>query len=191
MATRKLTGKRKMNRGNRNMKAMKYALCLAATAILAVMAGCGYQMGSLMHPQIKTIAIAPIKNETIEMMAAQYMRQALAEQFDLDQSLKLKTIEEADCVLYGRIVGVKTTAVGYDSMNDEQTYTPAEFGLQLKFEFTVIIPGRTKPLVNNREVVADVQYQVAMDNEIARRRGIQQACREAAKQAVDSIVESW
>ena len=174
------------------MKALKYAICLLAAASMSfLIGGCGYQVGSIMHPQVKTIAIAPIKNETIEMMATQFMRQALSEQFELDHSLSVKGLEEADCVLYGKIISVKTTAVGYDSTNDEESYTPAEFGLEVNFEFVVIIPGRTKPLINNRRIVGRANYQVAMDNDIARRRGIQQACREAAKQIVIYTVEAW
>ncbi|OGV44298.1 MAG: hypothetical protein A2X48_08360 [Lentisphaerae bacterium GWF2_49_21] len=174
------------------MKAVKYEICLlVAASMFLLIAGCGYQLGSVMHPQIKTIAIAPIKNETIEMMATQFMRQSLAEQFELDNSLKVKGLEEADCVLYGKIVSVKTTSIGYDSHNDDQTYTPAEFSLEVKFEFVVIIPGRAKPLVNNRQVIGRASYQVAMDNDIARRRGIQQACREAAEQIVIDTVEAW
>ncbi len=164
--------------------AVLYAVCVAA-------AGCGYQMGSVMHPQVKTIAIAPVKNETIEQMATQFMRQALAEQFDIDHSLKLKTVEEADCVLYGRIMEVKTTSIGFDSTNNEQTYMPAEFALKILFEFTVIVPGRTKPLISTRQVVGEATYQVAADNDISRRRGVQQACRNAAEKVVVYTVEAW
>ena len=165
--------------------------CAAVPFLCLAVSGCGYQLGSVMHPQVKTIAIAPIKNETLEEFATPCMRQALSEQFQLDNSLKVKTVEEADCVLYGRVVSVKTTGIGFDSTNNEQTYTPAEFSLEITFEFSVIIPGRSKSLINRREVSGKAAYQVTADNEIARRRGIQMACRDAAQKAVVYTVEAW
>ncbi len=174
------------------MNALKMILICAAIPLLYLaVSGCGYHMGSVMHPQVNTIAIAPIKNETLEEFATPSMRQALAEQFQVDNSLKLKTVEEADCVLYGRITKIKTTGIGFDSTNNEQSYTPAEFALELTFEFNVIIPGRSKSLINTREVTGVAAYQVNADNEIARRRGIQMACRAAAEKAVIYTVEAW
>lgn len=174
------------------MNALKKVLICATVPLLClVVSGCGYHVGSVMHPQVKTIGIAPVKNETLEGMATPFMRQALSEQFQLDNSLSVKTVEEADCVLYGRITEIKTTAIGFDSTNNEQTYSPAEFSLQITFEFAVIIPGRSKSLINTRQVTGAAAYQVTADNDIARRRGIQQACRDVAQKAVVYTVEAW
>ncbi|OGV57920.1 MAG: hypothetical protein A2X45_20945 [Lentisphaerae bacterium GWF2_50_93] len=181
-----------MKRKNKHMKSFRLGIFVLTAAVVCLLSqGCGYQVGSIMHPQVKTIAIATIKNDTIEAMATQYMRQALAEQFDIDHSLKVKSLEEADCIIYGRIVEVKTTSIGFDSSNNEQSYMPAEFALRITFEFVVIVPGREKPLINAREVEGVATYQVAADNDIARRRGVQQACRMAAQRAVVYTVEAW
>ncbi|MFA6568591.1 MAG: LPS assembly lipoprotein LptE [Victivallales bacterium] len=169
----------------------KVLICAAIPLLCLAVSGCGYHLGSVMHPQVKTIAIAPVKNETLEEMATPFMRQALSEQFELDNSLRVKTVDEADCVLYGMVTNIKTTAIGFDSTNNEQTYTPAEFSLEITFEFNVIIPGRSKSLINTRQVTGRASYQVAADNDIARRRGIQQACRDAAQKAVVYTVEAW
>lgn len=169
----------------------KMLMCAVIPLVCLAVSGCGYHLGSVMHPQVETIAIAPVKNETLEEIATPAMRQALSEQFQFDNSLKLKTVEEADCVLYGRITKIRTTAIGFDSTNNEQTYAPAEFALEITFEFAVIIPGRSKSLINTREVTGKAAYQVAADNEIARRRGIQMACRDAAQKVVVYTVEAW
>ncbi len=152
---------------------------------------CGYHVGSIMHPQVKSIAIAPVKNDTVEPDVSAWLRQSLAEQFEFDGSLKVKSMEEADCILYARVSEVKTTATSYSSFDGNQTFSPAEFGLALTVEYTVIIPGRAQPLIETREVGGDAKYQVAVDHNIARRRGVQQACREAAREAVIYVVEAW
>ena len=50
---------------------------------------CGYQVGSMMHPQIQSIAVADVKNDTKEPYVSSVMRGNLAEQFQVDGSLKL------------------------------------------------------------------------------------------------------
>lgn len=168
----------------------KMAILLILPAI-SLISGCGYKIGSIMHPQVKTIAIAPITNETLEPMAAAYMRQSLCEQFQFDSSLNVKGLEEADCVLYGRITEVNVSGSVNDTYDLEQTYIPAEFSMSVTFEFTVIIPGRSKPLINKRQVSGSASHQVMADQDITRRRGLQQACRDAAQQAVNYTVEAW
>lgn len=153
--------------------------------------GCGYHVGSIMHPQIKSIAIAPIKNETIEPLAAAQMRQALSEQFQLDSSVKVKDMETADCILYGRIVEVETTSTSDISTDNDFTFRAAEWGVTVEMEYTVVIPGRQKPLVDTRSITGSASYQHLSDHETTRRRGIYQACREAAEKVVEDITEGW
>ncbi len=163
---------------------------LLLTLVLAL-PGCGYKMGSIMHPQVKSIAIAPIKNDTLEPFASANMRQSLCEQFQFDNSLKLKQIPTADCILYGKIIEVTTAATMEDSVDNEQTYRAAEWRVSIVFEFVVMIPGRKKPLIKKRRVSGTAKYQVAADQAITRRRGVQQACRNAAEQAVVYTTEAW
>jgi len=164
-------------------------IILIFTAIL--LNSCGYNIGSIMHPQIKTIAIAPVKNDTAEPDVSAWLRQSLAEQFELDGSLKVKSIQEADCVLYARIVNVKTEGTSFSSFDGNQTFQPAEFDVSVTVEYTVIVPSRTTPLIELREVIGETKYQVAADHFVSRRRGVQQACREAARKAVIYVTEAW
>ena len=153
--------------------------------------GCGYNVGSIMHPQVKSIAIAPITNETMEPLCSTYMRQALSEQYQFDGSLKVKGLKEADCIIYGRVLNIKIVATANQSYDGEQRYTPSEWRIEVKFEFTVLIPGREKPLINNRQVFGTATFQVMSDHEVTRRLGVEQACRNAAQQAVSYTVEAW
>jgi outer membrane lipopolysaccharide assembly protein LptE/RlpB len=165
-------------------------ILLLAAALLPV-GGCGYRVGNLMHPQVHSIAIAPVKNETMEPMAGTFLQQALREQFSLDGSLTVKEMGEADCILYGRIVDAKTTHTSSDTKNDMQEYRAAEWAVKVTFEYTVIIPGRANELIERRQVTGTAVYQVATDPDTARRRGVQQACRNAAQTAVVYTVEAW
>jgi hypothetical protein len=167
------------------------ALLVFSAILLFSLAGCGYKMGSIMHPQVKSIAVAPITNDTLEPFASAYMRGALCEKFQFDNSLKLKQLETADCILYGKIIEVKTTATMEDSVDNQQTYRAAEWRVAVIFEFVVMVPGRKKPLISKRRVSGSAKYQVAADQAVTRRRGVQQACRDAAEQAVVYTTEAW
>ena len=167
---------------------------LAIAAVLttcALSGGCGYHMGSIMHPQIKSIAIGPVKNNTKAPFLSAYMRQSLCEQFQFDNSLKVKGLKEADCVLYGKVTKIETHGVMEDSSDNQQTYRASEWQVRVTFEFAVIVPGKKKLLVNNREVVGTAKFQVMADQAVTKVRGFQQACRDAAQQAVVYTVEAW
>jgi outer membrane lipopolysaccharide assembly protein LptE/RlpB len=156
------------------------------------MAGCGYHVGaSMMHPQIKTIAIAPVKNDTLEPNVSAEMRGMLSEQFCIDGSMKVKSMEKADCIIYCVVTKVETTSTQEDSTNNQMNYRPAEWTVQVTAQFTVIIPGRAKPLLATRAETGSAIYQVLADHDISRRRGIQMACREAAENIVVDVTEAW
>jgi hypothetical protein len=163
----------------------------ASLILLSVLAGCGYHVGSMMHPQVKSIAIAPVKNETLEPLATQFMRKQLAQQFQRDGSLSLKSLETADCILYGRILKVETTESAEASYDQDMTYRAAQWGLSIEFEYVVMIPGRKEPLVNRRIVRGTASYDVTNDHSIGRRVGLDQAAMETARKVVIYTTEAW
>ena len=117
----------------------------------AVLSGC-YHMGSMMHPQIKTIAISTIRNDTKEPLLTELARTQIAARFQSDNSLKLVSKEEADCILYVRLVSVTSTMRRYNPGVEEDEYRPAEFHVSLSAEMEVLIPGRSEPLIKKRTV---------------------------------------
>ena len=153
--------------------------------------GCGYNVGSIGHPQIKTIGIAPIVNETFYPDLSENMRQSLSERFQFDGSYKVKSVETSDCVLYGRVRDVKISAADIISANTGQIFRPKEWNINITFEFVVVIPGQAKPVISSKTLTGTAKYQVVTDQFVSRREGIRQACRNAAEQAVWACTEAW
>ena len=164
---------------------------LTLLSALIYLSGCGYHWGSITHPQIKTIAIAPVTNDTMEYNVSAQMRGMLAEQFNVDGSLRLVSLEEADCIIYCIVKKVETVSIGEDSTDNEMTYRPAEWALEISAEFQVIIPGRAKPLIPLITLSGYSSYQVTADNETGRRRGILMACRDLSCKIVANVTEAW
>lgn len=152
---------------------------------------CGYHFGSLMHPQVKSIAVAPVTNETLEPYVSADLRNSLCEQFQFDGSLKVKSLKEADCIIYGRVIEVKTVATSDATFDDSQTFRAAEWAVSVTFEYQVLIPGKAKPLIPKRRITGTAKYQIFADQQTTRRRGVQQACRNAAQKVVVYTTEAW
>ena len=162
---------------------------LIITAVL-FFSGCGYQFGSLMHPQITSVAVAPVTNETLFYNSAAVLRQKLTEVFTTDGSLKLKTIGTADCIVYARITKI-TFKETSGHIRDDDDFLPNEWTVTADVEYSVILPGRAKPLIANRNVVGETTILNDPDLEIVKRNGLKQALNEAAKKIVAEFSENW
>ena len=165
-------------------------LCFCLLPLLT--SSCGYyHMGSLMHPQVKSIAISEIRNDTKEPLLTEVVRTQLAGQFQFDNSLQLKSKEKADCILYCRITDVETRSIRFDSTDSEKTYRPAEFSITIKAEFTVLIPGRAEPLIQKRSVTGTTNYQYNADPNAGKYYGMRQAAYNLANKIVEYTTEAW
>lgn len=175
---------------------MKRNIVLAAVMLFAFLCGgCGYRIGSIMHPQIKSIAVAPVQNETLEFNLTAQVRNLLCERFMTDGSLKLVDEAEADCIVYARIVDVKYSEVSWAEStraeDGEDILLPNEWSVTLSIEYSVVIPGRVQPLVPARVATGTANFQTGPDQLTGRMNGVRQAAYAAAKQVVASVTEGW
>jgi len=169
-----------------------YALCALAFCCVFFLTSCGYyHMGSMMHPQIKTIAISAIRNDTREPLLTELARNQIAARFQSDNSLKLVSKEEADCVLYVRLVSVSTSMSRYKPSYEDDDYRPAEFHVTLTAEMEVLIPGRSEPLIRKRTVSGTANYQYNVDPQVGKYYGLRQACFELGGDIVEYTTEAW
>jgi len=166
-----------------------FVIPVLAAAALAL-CGCGYRIGSLMHPQINSIAIAPVINETVAYNLAPQVRSLLCETFQQDGSLQLRRESNADCILYARITGVKFSSSSWSSTYDDQNYVPTEWKVTVTIEYTVVIPGELKPLASGK-TTGSATFMTGADMEAGRTNGTRLAAFDAAKQVVHNVTEGW
>ncbi len=170
-----------------------YGLILLVAFIIQ---GCGYRRGYVIHPQIKTIGVANVKNNSKEPMLSSYMKQSLGEQFQFNGALKVvnqyDSSQKVDCIVYTEITEVTTSSTGNDSAGDDDSiYVPAKWSVNVSAKFTVIIPGTATPFVKTRTVSGSASYEVLADHRVNRKRGLQQACRNIAREIVSYTTEAW
>ena len=157
------------------------------------LSGCGYHVGSICHPQIKTVAIADVKNETYEVLAAALLRSVLAERFQFDNSLKLTSLDKADCIVYARITNVTNSSVSwnYNSKVSDSDFRANEYMLTVTVEYLVRMPGRANPLVPKSTTVGTSKYLFSHDPAIGRVSALKQALLRASNNIVAATTEAW
>jgi len=159
--------------------------------------GCGaYHWGSVMHPQVKTLAVGTFTNDTKEGDLSVWLRQQIVEQVMGDGSLRVVSSSSADAIVQGRIIqclsqGVTSTDRRPVSDDDSDSYQYSIFRAQVQVEFEVVIPGREEPLVARRVITGYADYSRLADLHIARRRALRQATVEAGIAVVAAITEAW
>lgn len=170
---------------------MRRILLLLAAGVLAVLSGC-YHVGSLSHPQLRTVAVAPVINETTLFNASAIMRDLLCERFQLDGSLKLVDMSEADCIVYVRILSYTVSDSGDNNYNrGEGIYYPALWTLSMSVEYSVAIPGQATLLLSNRRTRGSAKFQKNIDQFLSREFGVNQAALAIADKIVSSTTEAW
>jgi len=177
----------------------RFALVGACLAALAGLPGCrSYRCGSIMHPQINTLAIGAFQNATEEPRIAPLLRGKLAEQFMTDGSLKVTTLDKADAVIRGRILhyGLRQVAAAKtrDSASrdrDSDAYQTTIFRAEVRVEFEVVIPGRERSVVSAKQVLGTADFSRLPDLNVARREGLGQAANDAARRMVVAVAEAW
>ena len=176
---------------NNSIVLKKLLMLMPAVLLLLSIQGCGYHFGHIMHPQVKSIAIAPVKNETLAYNVPAELRNRLTEAFMRDGALKVKPLREADCILYARVIDIKYRETTPASFDDEVTYRPVEWRIWITAEYTVIIPGNKEPLIKKQKVMADAIFQVQADYFVNRERGILQCCWHLSRLIVQNVTEGW
>lgn len=169
---------------------MKRVVLSLSVLLMVLISGCGYRIGSLMHPQIKTVAVAPVGNETLMYNLSPQLRNMLIEAFQSDGSLKVVQESQADCIVYAKVTGVSFSEIAWSESNKDE-FLPNEWGVNLTAKVAVMIPGRSAPLLAERTISGSASFTSGPDLEASRTYAVRQACYDAAKKMVVQLTEAW
>ena len=175
---------------------MKHLISLCTLLLAALFrSGCGYRIGFTGHPQISSLAVAPVTNETLLFNAAGTLRSLLCERIMTDGTYKLKSESDADCIVNARVVKAEFSEISWSSDDDDdeenRKFFPEYYRVKVTVQYSVILPGRVKPLIGPATVVGSAMFDHAVDLENARRSGVKQALWDASKKIVDACSEAW
>jgi hypothetical protein len=173
---------------------------LAAVVLLAAAAaGCqSYRCGTVMHPQIRTVAVPPVENKLVEPELGIWFRQRLIEHFMEDGSLKVVPADEADAVVRAQVKESRTSWISAARARNERTrardrdaYQSTVFRAEVRVLFEVTVPGRVKPLISLRDLWGTASFSPLPDFSVAKAEGLRQATDDAAARTVAAVTEAW
>lgn len=163
---------------------------LVLALLLGFCGGCGYRIGMLGHPQIKSIAVAPVTNETTSYNAAAQARNMLCEAIVSDGTLKLTHLSNADCILYAKVKNIAFSEIAWSKQDEDGKFVPNQWRVNITLDYSVILPGQAKPIASG-SVTGAAQFITGPDMEIGRLNGTRQALLAAAKNVVIAVTEGW
>ena len=170
---------------------IKYFQALFCGLLLTVFCtGCGYKVGFIKHPQLDSIAVAPVINETEIYNAASDMRMMMTEVVMQDGTFKLSDLRRADAILYMTVENIAFAEASQATVKDQLEYRPDEWRVRIGVSYKLVIPGRGKPLLSGRKE-GEIRFQAGADVESGRLKAVRQACFIAARKIVYAIAEGW
>ena len=170
---------------------IKYCKVLFCGLLLtAFCSGCGYKVGFIKHPQLDSIAVAPVINETEIYNAASDMRMMMNEVIMQDGTFKLSDLRRADAILYITVQNIAFAEATQATVKDQLEYRPDEWRVLVNATYKLVIPGQGKPILSGRRD-GEIRFQAGADVESGRLKAVRQACFIAARKIVYAVAEGW
>ena len=167
-----------------------FSTLFCALFLAVLLGGCGYRIGFTKHPQLNSIAVAPVINETEIYNASSDMRMMMTEVVMKDGTYKLSDLQRADAILYITVDNIAFGEATRATISDQLEYRPDEWRVMLKVSYKLIIPGRGKPLLQGKQF-AEIRFQAGADVDSGRLKAVRQASYEAARKIITAIAEGW
>ncbi|MBE6402262.1 MAG: hypothetical protein IKD10_10460 [Lentisphaeria bacterium] len=167
-----------------------FSILSCALFLAAATAGCGYKIGFIKHPQLDSIAVAPVINETEIYNAASDMRMMMSEAIMQDGTYKLSDLRRADAILYITVQNIAFGEAVRATVENEVEYRPDEWRALMIVTYKLIVPGQGKPLLSGRKE-GHIRFQAGADVESGRLRAVRQVSYVTAQKIIQSITEGW
>jgi outer membrane lipopolysaccharide assembly protein LptE/RlpB len=104
------------------MRRRDFLVALGAAAAAGAAGGCGYGLRGNLPAHLQTIAIPVFANRTSEPNVENIMTRAVVDAFNQNGRLKVTTLDRADSVLEGEVVGYNVVSIAFDSRANVQQY---------------------------------------------------------------------
>ena len=157
-------------------------------AVAGLLAGCaGYQLGSTLPPDIKTVHVMPFANQSGEpLLENQTMRAAVAE-FQKDGTLRVVDSATADLLVEVTLTECKLEPVRY---NQDSARTAQEYRLWIRGTIRVKRQPAGTAMFSG-SIQGESTFDFAGDLASAKTRAIPAASLDLAHKIVESVVEYW
>ncbi len=163
---------------------------LALTLLVAVsLTGCaGYQLGSMLPDDIKTVAVPTFINKTKEPLLEVDCTQAAIEEFQRDGSLKVVSEDQADAVLEVVLIEFTQAPLAY-----EKTRRTAAQEYRMTIYAGMVLKRKSDGSIISQypRVRGEAAFELIGDLSSSKLRVLPVAAEDLAHQIVERVVEAW
>lgn len=158
--------------------------------LLFLLPGCtGYRLGSMLPPDINTVFIPTIVNDTREPNVEGDITQALVEEIQKDGSLRIVNDETiADSILNVRLIDYRLQPIDYDSLQETRAN---EYRLHLEAKVSLIRRATNEVIGEFPSVRGDTDFLFNGDLTTTKRNNLPRAADDLAHDIIERIVEAW
>ena len=145
--------------------------------------GCGYKLGTIPVGGIKTIAIAPVDNQTGKSFIEEaIVTNTLIQQFNKDGSVKVTDEAFADGIIYVTLKDYNQSA---------QAFTEKDVGEYFRLIITaeILVKDKKGRILHTEAIQGEGKYEVTQDQGEIERISVKEAIKDLCIDTVRSVVE--
>ena len=164
---------------------------LAAILAAAGFAGCtqlGYNLGSMLPPEIETVYIPVFVNETDEPLLEVEATRAAQEAIQVDGSLKIANEADADAVLRVNLIEYKIVPIAF---REDKATAADEYRIYLTAGFAMTRKETEEVLAQSSRVLGESTFLLEGDLTSSKKLALPEAADDLAHDIVEQIVEHW
>jgi len=148
----------------------------------------GYKLGSMLPPEIQTVFVPTVENESTQPLIEAATTQAIIQEFQRDGSLEVASEQNADSILRVVITDYRIVPIAFE--RDRATATE-EYRIFITASFVATRTDDGSVLAESTWVQGDATTELIGDLTAAKEEGLPVAARDLARGIVATIVEYW
>ncbi len=163
-------------------------ILIAGSALLSGCASMGYNLGSMLPPEIKTVHVPLFVNDTDEPLIESEVTRAALQAFQLDGSLKVVSEDQADSLLKVVLTDYQIVPISY--RRDRRTATD-EYRIYITAKVQLSRTDTGEILAQSAYVRGESTFAFTGDLTTSKRQGLPAAAEDLAHDIVEKVVEYW
>jgi len=166
----------------------RFAIAAAAVAT-TFLSGCfGYQLGSALPSDIKTVHVPTFVNKCGEPLVENETTRAAVKEFQNDGTLRPTGAEQADAVVEVTLTGFVLEPLRYEKSNPKLAN---EYRLKLNGDMVFRRAASTNNILVRCKVAGETTFVLTGDLPIAKQIALPNASKDLARKIVGAVVEYW
>lgn len=168
------------------MKRLPFTSCLLSLVLLS---GCaGYKLGPVHKNEFRSVAVPMFKNRTLKPQLEAQVTNAIIKRFHADGSLAVKSVDDADIIVRGVVVGYDRITIRGQRLD---TTVPSELRVTIHASIEAYDRVTGAVVVPATVVSANADTFIGTDQQTSELQALPLIADDLAKKAVSLIAERW